>query len=76
MFGFVKKEDVVNLITKEVELNRKMYDKYTELCNSHSDHTEEGECYKREKARCSSMADEYFARYQQSKELLNKVKSM
>lgn len=76
MFGYIKKETVEEMISKEVELNRKMYEKYADLQNAVSERSEQGECYKREVERCTQLTDEYFARYQQSKELLNKLKKL
>lgn len=76
MFGLIKKETVEDLISKEMELNRKMFDKYSELRNAQSEVSEKDDCFKREAERCSQLADEYFARYQQSKELLNKLKNL
>lgn len=76
MFGYVKKESVEAMLEKEVELNRKMFEKYSDLLNSHNDIAGDGECYKREQQRLSQLSDEYFARYQESKELLDKVKRM
>lgn len=76
MFGYIKKETVEDMITKEVELNRKMYEKYAGLLDAHNSCFEESECYKREQHRLTQLSDEYFARYQQSKELLNKLKKL
>jgi transcriptional regulatory protein LevR len=76
MFGYIKKETVETMLTKEIELNRKMYEKYSNLLNAHMEHAEEGECYKREEQRLANLADEYFSRYQESKEILKKINQM
>lgn len=76
MFGLIKKETVEEMISKEMELNRKMFDKYSELRNAQGNGPDTDECFKREAERCRQLADEYFARYQQSKELLNKLKNL
>lgn len=76
MFGYVKKDNVINLIKREVEVNRQMHDRYKKLAKTHEEHAEEGECYERELAKCTATADEYFARYLESKEILQQLNAM
>jgi hypothetical protein len=76
MFGFVKKETVEEMVTKEVNINREMYEKCITLRDACNKSSEQGECHKTEVERYTQMADEYFARYQQSKEILSKLKNL
>lgn len=76
MFGYVKKDDVIALVKKEVEMNRQMHDRYEKLAITHREHAKEGECYEKELARCTAAADEYFARYLESKEILQQLNAM
>ena len=73
LFGYVKKEDVISLINKEVELTRQTFDKYRRLADANCKHRHEGECCEREAARCEELANEYFARYLEAKELLAQI---
>lgn len=76
MFGYVKKDDVIALVKREVENNRQMHDRYEKLANTHREHAGEGDCYERELTRCTAAADEYFARYLESKEILELLNGM
>lgn len=76
MFGYVKKDNVIALVKREVEINRQMYDRYEKLAAAHREHGEKGECYEKELARCTGMSDEYFARYMASKEILKQLDAM
>lgn len=76
MFGYVKKDDVIALVKREVDVNRQMHDRYQKLAKTHKGHTEEGECYERELAKCLAASDEYFARYLESKEILQQLEAL
>ena len=76
LFGYVKKETVIALVEQEVETNRKMHDRYVGLAKAHQEHRQEGECYEKEYQRCKEAADEYFARYLGSKEILTQLNKL
>lgn len=76
MFGYVKKDDVIALVKREVDLNRQMHDRYEKMADTHRKHSEESECYERELAKCTAAADEYFARYLECKEILRLLDAM
>jgi hypothetical protein len=76
MFGYVKKDDVVALVKREVDLNRQMHDRYEKMAATHREHAEKSECYERELAKCTAASDEYFARYLECKEILRLLDAM
>ena len=73
MFGYVKKETIVDLIKKEVDLTRKSFDKYRALSEIHSTHRHEDECHAKEAAKYEELANEYFSRYLEAKEILSQI---
>lgn len=76
MFGYVKKETIINIIEEEVEMNRRTFDKYRRMADTHAKHRHEDECSERETVRCSELADEYFARYLECKEILTQLRAL
>ena len=76
LFGYVKQEEVLNCIKKEMELNHQLYVKYDKLASSHRECIDESEYFAKEADRCAEMAANYFTRYLQCRELLAEVNKL
>jgi len=70
MFGYIKKDEVIALVEREVSLNREMHERYSGLAKAN------GESYEKEAVRFAGLAEEYFTRYMESKEILDQLNKL
>ena len=76
MFGYIKKESVIEIIEKEVGVCREAYCHYRDLAKAVSKHCKEEECWEKEARRYDELAQSYFERYLQTREILTQVRNM